>query len=64
MKVIECPLSPVEMTTEVKLKHKYRISKPKAPGNKGNYGGNSGKSLHGTPPVGIRKRYRGKTHYA
>ena len=47
---------------EIKLKYKYRCSKPKGM-FRADYAGTSGKRLRGTPPVGLRKRPKGKTTY-
>lgn len=48
------------MSIEIRLKQKYREHKP--PGKfRADYAGNSGRRLRGTPPVGLRKRPRGKT---
>lgn len=56
------PGGPVELAGK-NLKLKYRMPKPRNPHRRGNYMGNSGKPLRGTPPAGLRKRPRGKTSY-
>lgn len=43
------------------LKWKYRVRKPMS--QQGSASSNSGKPLRGTPPVGLSRRYRGKTTY-
>ena len=43
------------------LKLKYRVRTPVS--KQGSASSNSGKPLHGTPPVGMPRRYRGKTTY-
>lgn len=43
------------------LKYKYRVRKPMS--SQGSKSSNSGKPLRGTPPVGMPRRYRGKTSY-
>lgn len=53
---------PVELTGE-NLKLKYRTRKPRNPHRRSNYNGNSGTPLRGTPPRGMPRHYRGKTHY-
>jgi hypothetical protein len=42
------------------LKLKYRSHKPKGT-NHANFSGNQGHSIKGTPPVGLRKRPKGRS---
>jgi len=48
------------MTNEIPLKLKYTSKKPKGK-NASKASGNSGKSVKGTVPTGIRKKPKGKT---
>jgi hypothetical protein len=50
------------MSIEIPLKLKYRSPKPKGT-NRANYSGNSGKRIHGTVPLGMRKQLKGKTRF-
>ncbi len=50
------------MAVEIPLKFKYRCHKPRGRYSGGKEG--QGKPIKGTPPVGLRKRPKGKTRFA